>query len=62
MKHKDRQLRSPSKAGLAQDKLLPASDVSPHAAKGGDKESNEPLPRGQKSKGAQSSAGRKPGR
>jgi hypothetical protein len=62
MKQKDNQLRSPAKAGLAQDKLLPASDVSPHAARGGDKESNEPLPRGQKSKDAQTSSGRKAGR
>jgi hypothetical protein len=62
MKRDNKQLRSPSKAGMPQDKLQPPSDVSPQATRGGDKESNEPLPRTLKAKGAQTSAGRKPGR
>jgi hypothetical protein len=41
----DKQTRSPSKKEMPQDKLLPPSDVAPRAAKGGNKESNEPLPR-----------------
>lgn len=59
---RDKQIRSPSKKGVAQDKVLPSSDVAPHAAKGGDKESNEPLPRPLKSSGPPTSPGRKPGR
>jgi hypothetical protein len=60
---KEKQPRRPSQAGLADDKRLPASDVSPHAARGGDKESNEPLPRPQKGTGQpRTSPGRKPGR
>jgi len=62
MKRNDRQLRRPSKAGVPQDKLLPASDVSPQASRGGDKESHQPLPRQLKGKGAQTPPGRKPGR
>jgi hypothetical protein len=62
MKRKNTQLRSPSKRGQAQDKLQPSSDVSPQATRGGDKESNEPLPRTLKSRGPQTSPGRKPGR
>jgi hypothetical protein len=45
MKHLDKQKRPASKKDMPLDKLQPASDVSPHAAKGGDKESHEPLPR-----------------
>lgn len=59
---RDKQVRSPSKKGMPQDKLLPPSDVAPHAAKGGDKESNEPLPRTLKKSGPATSTGRKPGR
>lgn len=62
MKLSDRQLRKHSKAGMAQDKLLPPGDISPQASRGGDKESNEPLPRRLKARGAQTSPGRKPGR
>jgi hypothetical protein len=62
MKRQNKQLRSPSKAGLAQDKLQPPSDVSPQATRGGDKESNEPLQRTLKSKGTPTSPGRKPTR
>lgn len=63
MKHPSKQAKRASKAGMPEDKRLPASDVSPHAAKGGDKESNEPL-REQLKGGAQprTSPGRKPGR
>jgi hypothetical protein len=45
MKNLDKQTRPASKKDMTLDKLHPASDVSPYAAKGGDKESNEPLPR-----------------
>jgi hypothetical protein len=45
VKSPDKQPKSPSKAGKLSDKRLPSSDVSAHAAKGGDKESNEPLRR-----------------
>lgn len=63
MKHLDKQPKRPSKAGMNQDKMQPASDVSPHAAKGGDKESNEPLRRPLKgSNQPQTSPGKKPGR
>jgi hypothetical protein len=62
MKRQNKQLRSPSKAGQAQDKLQPPSDVSPQATRGGDKESNEPLQRTLRSRGPQNSPGRKPGR
>jgi hypothetical protein len=62
VKHKDQQPRRLSKADVSQDKLQPPSDVSPHAAKGGDKESNEPLPRPLGGKGPQTSPGKKPGR
>jgi hypothetical protein len=58
----DKQTRSPSKKEMPQDKLLPPSDVAPRAAKGGNKESNEPLPRALKSSGPRTSPGRKPGR
>jgi hypothetical protein len=59
---RDRQARSTAKKGTPQDKLQPTSDVAPRAAKGGDKESNEPLPRGLKGSGPPTSPGRKPGR
>jgi hypothetical protein len=58
----DQQLRRPSKQGVPIDKLLPPSDVSPHAAKGGDKESNEPLPRPMKGGESAPSRGSKPKR
>jgi hypothetical protein len=45
MKHLDKQPRRPSKPDRGLDKLHPPSDVAPNAARGGDKESNEPLPR-----------------
>ena len=56
----DKQPRRASK-DVASDKLHPRSDMT-RRAKGGDKESNEPLPRGMKSSGAQSTPKRKPGR
>lgn len=59
---RDKQARAASKKGMPQDKLLPPSDTAPRAAKGGDKESNEPLPRTLKSSGPPTSPGRKPGR
>jgi hypothetical protein len=59
---RDKQIRPASKKGMPQDKLLPPSDVAPHASKGGDKESNEPLPRTLKGSGPPTSPGRKPGR
>jgi hypothetical protein len=59
---RDKQIRSLSKKEMPQDKLLPPSDISPKAARGGDKESKEPLPRTLKSSGARTSPGRKPGR
>lgn len=58
---RDRQASSPSRKGMPQDKL-PPSDVAPHAARGGDKESHEPLPRGLRGSGPSTSPGRKPGR
>ena len=60
MKRENKQPRRPSKAGLSQDKLQPPTDVSPQATRGGDKESNEPLRRPLKSRGAQTSPARKP--
>jgi hypothetical protein len=45
MKNVDKQPKRASKSGVPPDKAQPASDVSPHAARGGDRESNEPLPR-----------------
>ena len=62
MKRENKQPRRASKSGVAADRLQPSSDVSPQATRGGDKESNEPLPRMLKSKGAQTSPGRKPSR
>jgi hypothetical protein len=59
---RDKQTRPPSKKEMPQAKLLPPSDVAPRAARGGDKESNEPLRRALKSSGQQTSPGRKPGR
>jgi hypothetical protein len=58
----EKQPRQPRRAskGMAMDKL-PPSDMNTRA-KGGDKESNEPLPRRLKSKGAQSTPPRKPAR
>lgn len=56
----DKQPRRASKA-VATDKLQPRSDMNTRA-KGGDKESNEPLPRRLKSSGAQSTPPRKPAR
>lgn len=63
MKQVDKQPKRPSKADVGQDKARPASDVSPHAARGGDKESHEPLRRPLKgSSQPQTSPGKKPGR
>jgi hypothetical protein len=45
MKRADKQPRRASKADLPPDKLQLPSDVSSGAARGGDKESREPLPR-----------------
>jgi hypothetical protein len=56
----DKQSRRPSK-NVSLDKLHPASDMNSRA-KGGDKESNEPLRGKLKSGGAQSTPPRKPGR
>ena len=56
----DKQPRRASK-NLPLDKLHPRSDMNTRA-KGGDKESNEPLRKPLKSSGGQSSVGRKPGR
>lgn len=56
----DKQPRRASKP-VARDKLHPRSDMNT-LAKGGDKESNEPLPRKLKSGGAQSTPSRKPQR
>jgi hypothetical protein len=55
----DKQPRRASKA-MAKDKL-PPSDMNTLAS-GGDKESNEPLRKRQKSSGAQSTPARKPSR
>lgn len=41
----DKQPRRPSKSGVASDHVQKPSDVAPRAARGGDKENNEPLPR-----------------
>jgi hypothetical protein len=57
----DKQPRRPSKQDVSTDKLQPASDMNARA-KGGDKESNEPLPRRQKSSGAETTPSRKPRR
>jgi hypothetical protein len=54
----DRQPRRASK-DVSVDKLHPASDMGKRA-KGGDKESNQGLPRRQKSSGAQTTPSRKP--
>lgn len=64
MKHIHNQPKRASKADMTRDQRQPASDVSPHAAKGGDKESNEPLRRPLKggSGQPQTSPGKKPGR
>ena len=56
----DKQPRRASK-NVAIDKLHPRSDMNTRAA-GGDKESNQPLPRRLKSSGAQTTPSRKPGR
>jgi hypothetical protein len=56
----DKQPRRPGKA-VARDKLHPASDMNTLAS-GGDKESNEPLRKGLKSSGPQSTPSRKPSR
>lgn len=56
----DKQPRRTSKPA-ARDKLHPASDMNTLAS-GGDKESNEPLRRGQKQSGAQTTPSRKPNR
>lgn len=59
---RDKQLRRSSK-DVSLDKLHPRSDMNTRA-KGGDKESNEPLRRPLKGDSAQprNAAGRKPGR
>ena len=63
MKHGDKQPRRPSKAGVPSDRVEKPSDVAPRAARGGDKESNEPLPRRLKgSSQPRTTAGRKPTR
>jgi hypothetical protein len=56
----DKQPRRSSKP-VSLDKLQPPSDMG-KLAKGGDKESNEPLRKGLKSSGAQSTPSRKTGR
>ena len=56
----DKQPRRASK-DVAIDKLHPRSDMNSRAT-GGDKESNEALPRRKKASGAQSTPSRKPGR
>jgi hypothetical protein len=56
----DKQPRRASKA-VARDKLHPPSDMNT-LAKGGDKESNEPLRKQLKSSGPQSTPSRKPSR
>jgi hypothetical protein len=63
MKHIDKQPKRASKADMSRDQRQPASDMSPHAAKGGDKQSNEPLRRHLKggSGQPQTSPGKKPG-
>lgn len=53
----DKQPRRSSK-NVSLDKLHPSSDMG-KIAKGGNKESNEPLRKGLKSSGAQSTPGRK---
>jgi hypothetical protein len=50
---KDKQPRRPSKQDLPADKLHPASDMGKRA-KGGDKFSNQGMPKREKSSGAQS--------
>ncbi|HEY0824130.1 MAG TPA: hypothetical protein VGD76_10120 [Ramlibacter sp.] len=56
----DKQPRRASK-DVGIDKLHPRSDMNSRAA-GGDKESNEALPRRKKSSGVQSTPARKPSR
>jgi hypothetical protein len=56
----DKQPRRASKP-VAKEKLHPRSDMNTLAS-GGDKESNEPLRKGLKSSGAQTTRGRKPSR
>jgi hypothetical protein len=57
----EKQPRRPSKQDLPADKLHPASDMGKRA-KGGDKFSNQGLPRRQKSSGPQTTTGKKPSR
>ncbi len=58
---KDKQARRPSKQDLPADKLHPASDMGKRA-KGGDKVSNQGMPKRQKSSGAVTTPSRKPSR
>jgi hypothetical protein len=55
---KDKQPRRPSKQDLPADKLHPSSDMGKRA-KGGDKFSNQGMPRREKSSGVQSTPARK---
>jgi len=55
----DKQPRRPSKSGLPADKLQAPTDMGARA-KGGDKVSNQGLPRREKSSGPQTTPSRKP--
>jgi hypothetical protein len=57
----DKQPRRASKSDLPADKLHPASDMGKRA-KGGDKFSNQGLPRREKSSGPQTTPAKKPPR
>jgi hypothetical protein len=57
----DKQPRRPSKQDLPADKLHPESDMGKRA-KGGDKVSNQGLPKRQKSSGVASTPAKKPSR
>jgi hypothetical protein len=58
---KDKQPRRPSKQDLPADKLHPDSDMGKRA-KGGDKFSNQGMPKREKSSGVQSTPGKSPKR
>lgn len=57
----DKQPRRPSKSGLPAEKLHPESDMGKRA-KGGDKFSNQGMPRREESSGPQTTPGKKPNR